>query len=116
MKELWVDYLRFIKGFYLQLVSLSCISSLLSLADIYVEFVGGYLNEHGILNVKRLQLVLDELTVFETEHFEHEFADTNWFKGKQVKSAPNMDKARSKGKLGEWSIFVSLGDVLNLSF
>lgn len=36
---------------------------------------GGYLNEHGSLNTKRLQLVLNELNVFEREQFEHEVAD-----------------------------------------
>lgn len=61
---------------------------------------GGYLNEHGILNVKRLQLVLDELTVFEMEHFEHDFADSNWFKGKQTKHIESMEKARARNKLG----------------
>ncbi|GAA5930973.1 hypothetical protein JCM1841_003667 [Sporobolomyces salmonicolor] len=64
---------------------------------------GGYLNEHGVLNVQRLQLVLDELTVFEKEHFEYEFADANWFKGKQggggaIKAARGMEKAMEKAK------------------
>lgn len=56
------------------------------------------------MNVKRLQLVLDELTVFETEHFEHEFADSNWFKGKQSKPSDSMEKARARNKLSEWTI------------
>lgn len=62
---------------------------------------GGYLNEHGILNVQRLQLVLDELTIFEKEHFEYEFADSNWFKGKQNKPNGAMEKAKARGKLGK---------------
>lgn len=66
--------------------------------------LGGYLNEHGTLNVKRLQLVLNELNIFETEHFEHEFADSNWYKGKNMKSSSQghtLDRTLS-GKLGEW--------------
>ncbi|GAA6005367.1 hypothetical protein JCM11491_002675 [Sporobolomyces phaffii] len=70
---------------------------------------GGYINEHGRLNVERLQLILNELGVFEREHFEYEFADSNWFKGKQggggssKAKGKHMDKAietaRAKGKL-----------------
>ncbi|GAA6063728.1 hypothetical protein JCM10212_001629 [Sporobolomyces blumeae] len=66
---------------------------------------GGYINDHGILNVQRLQLILNELGIFEREHFEYDFADANWFKGKQsgAKMAKNMEKAmetaRAKGKL-----------------
>lgn len=59
------------------------------------------MNEHGVLHVKRLQLVLNELTVFETEHFEHEFADSNWFKGKQTKHIDAMETARARNKLGK---------------
>jgi hypothetical protein len=37
--------------------------------------------------------------VFETEHFEHEFADSNWFKGKQTKVIDSMEKARKRNSL-----------------
>lgn len=74
--------------------------------------LGGYLNEHGTLNVKRLQLVLNELNIFETEHFEHEFADSNWYKGKNMKSSSKghhtLDRTLS-GKLGEWGFLDQLG-------
>ncbi|KAL8286442.1 hypothetical protein RQP46_004459 [Phenoliferia psychrophenolica] len=72
------------------------------LFEIYKKILpvaGGYLNEHGILNVQRLQLVLNELTVFETEHFEHLFAEENWFKGKQTKHIDAMEKARARNRL-----------------
>lgn len=52
-------------------------------------------------------MILNELGVFEREHFEYEFADANWFKGKQSgggKMAKNLEKAmesaKAKGKLG----------------
>jgi len=74
--------------------------------------LGGYINEHGRLNVGRLQLILNELGVFEREHFEYEFADANWFKGKQSgggKMAKNLEKAmesaKAKGKLGSFFTF-----------
>lgn len=60
---------------------------------------GGYLNEHGTLSTKRLQLLLDELSAFEREQFESEFADSNWFKGKQTKPIAAMEKARARNKL-----------------
>ena len=72
------------------------------LFDIYKRILpraGGYINEHGKLNVKRLQLVLNELTVVETEHFEHEFADSNWYKGKQNTKVESMEKAKARNKL-----------------
>jgi len=106
--------LRFTRGFYLKLVSVLPLSnSLPPRFQVLNEFdlkTGGYINEHGRLNVERLQLILNELGVFEREHFEYDFADANWFKGKQGggggggKMAKNMEKAmetaKAKGKLG----------------
>lgn len=62
---------------------------------------GGYLNEHGKISLPRLQMLLDKLGDFEKENFEAEFADSNWYKGKQHKAIDAMEKARKKGKLGE---------------
>lgn len=62
---------------------------------------GGYINEHGTLNVKRLQMILDELAQFEQDTFEQEFADSNWFKGKQQNTISALEKARAKSKLGQ---------------
>ena len=45
--------------------------------------------------------MLDELAKFERENFEQEFADNNWYKGKQQKEVAAMEKARKKGKFGE---------------
>lgn len=60
---------------------------------------GGYLNEHGTISMPRLQLMLDELAKFEMENFEEEYADANWYKGKQSKEIQAMEKARKRGKL-----------------
>lgn len=57
------------------------------LFGIYKEIIpraGGYLNEHGQLNTKRLQLVLDKLADFEKEKFEEEAADSEWIRMKNA--------------------------------
>ncbi|GAA6000306.1 hypothetical protein JCM10207_007950 [Rhodosporidiobolus poonsookiae] len=62
---------------------------------------GGYINEHGTLNVQRLQLILNELGVFEREQFEHECSDTSFLKGKKkgVYNERVAEKALQRGKL-----------------
>lgn len=45
-------------------------------------------------------MMLDELAKFEVDNFEEEFADQNWYKGKQEKEIAAMEKARKKGKMG----------------
>lgn len=58
---------------------------------------GGYINEDGNLNTARLAMILAELSQFEHEHFEQEFADASWYKGKQEK-AKKRAKVASKPK------------------
>lgn len=60
---------------------------------------GGYLNEHGTINIPRLLLVLEELEKFELEFFEADCADANWMKGKQRSTIEEMGKARAKGRM-----------------
>ncbi|KAF7331974.1 5'-3' exoribonuclease 1 [Mycena kentingensis (nom. inval.)] len=59
----------------------------------------GYINENGVANVKRLQVVLDEMGEWEQEVFEKEYADLNWYKGKQAKVVKEMEVARKRNKL-----------------
>ncbi|KAG6840893.1 hypothetical protein C0991_003417 [Blastosporella zonata] len=59
----------------------------------------GYINEGGTINTMRLQLVLDEMTQWEQEVFEKEYADTNWYKGKQAKHVKEMEVAQKRAKL-----------------
>ena len=63
---------------------------------------GGYLNENGKLNTQRLQLVLDELSLFEREKFQEENADSSWIRLKNAgKDAEKHATKNSKGaKLG----------------
>jgi 5'-3' exoribonuclease 1 len=40
------------------------------------------------------------MTIWEREIFEKEYADVNWFKGKQSKHVQEMDLAQKRAKLG----------------
>jgi 5'-3' exoribonuclease 1 len=50
--------------------------------------------------MKRLQVVLDEMRIWEREIFDKEYADANWFKGKQRKHGHEMEMARRRTDLG----------------
>ena len=77
--------------------------------------MGGYLNESGVVNTTRLQLVLDEMNIWEQEVFEREYADLNWFKGKQAKHVKEMENARRRNKLGMSPVPVIILKALTLS-
>lgn len=62
--------------------------------------VDGYINESGKINTKRLQVVLDEMAVWERDVFEKEYSDMNWYKGKQPKHVKEMELARKRNQLG----------------
>ncbi|KAF8648106.1 hypothetical protein AX16_006403 [Volvariella volvacea WC 439] len=56
------------------------------LFDVYksvLPCLDGYLNENGTINTKRLQVVLDEMVIWEREIFEKDYADMNWVKEKR---------------------------------
>jgi 5'-3' exoribonuclease 1 len=59
------------------------------------------MNESGTINTRRLQLVLDEMRLWEQDIFEKEYADLNWYKGKQIKHTRAMEVAEKKAKLGK---------------
>ncbi|KAK0205111.1 exonuclease II [Desarmillaria ectypa] len=72
------------------------------LFDVYktvLPELDGYLNEGGKINLLRLQVVLDEMAKWEQEVFEKEYADLNWYKGKQSKHVQEMELARKRSKL-----------------
>lgn len=60
--------------------------------------IDGYINEAGTLNTRRLQQVLDEMAIWEREVFEREYADANWYKGKQRKYVEDRDVAEARGR------------------
>ncbi|KAG2352965.1 hypothetical protein BDR07DRAFT_782713 [Suillus spraguei] len=59
-----------------------------------------YINEGGVINTKRMQIVLDEMTIWERKIFEKEYVDSNWFKGKRSKHVEEMELVRKRAKLG----------------
>lgn len=58
------------------------------------------MNESGTINTKRLQRIMDEMTIWEREVFEKEYADLSWFKSKQSKHVKSMEAARKRSQLG----------------
>ncbi|KAG6889401.1 hypothetical protein C0992_005394 [Termitomyces sp. T32_za158] len=71
------------------------------LFDVYKKVLpamDGYINESGAINTKRLQLVLDEMAQWEQEIFEREYADANWYKGKQAKHVKEIELAQKRAK------------------
>lgn len=77
-------------------VSILC-STYFAIPDLAID---GYINESGTINTKRLQVVLNEMKLWEQEIFEKEYADLNWYKGKQAKHVKEMEAARKRGSLG----------------
>ncbi|TKA78802.1 hypothetical protein B0A49_01694 [Cryomyces minteri] len=59
----------------------------------------GYINERSVINLERLELLLDELQHVEYRFFESENSDASWFKGKQIGKEDVMERTRKKGQL-----------------
>jgi 5'-3' exoribonuclease 1 len=59
----------------------------------------GYINVGGVINMKRLAVLLEELSHVEYRFFESESSDQKWFKGKQMAKEDVMVKGKTKGKL-----------------
>ncbi|KAH9063988.1 exonuclease II [Lactarius vividus] len=69
------------------------------LFDVYMKVLpslGGYLNESGVIDTKRLQVILDEMIEWEKEVFEKEYGDLNWFKGKQDKHLKELEREKKR--------------------
>jgi 5'-3' exoribonuclease 1 len=64
-----------------------------------VLIVGGYLNEAGVIDTKRLQVILGEMLEWDKEVFEKEYEDMNWFKGKQSKHIKQLQRAKRRNSL-----------------
>lgn len=57
----------------------------------------GYINEHGVINLERLKLLLDELADNEKQFFENETQDAGWLKGKQKNQVAAVEKGQKVG-------------------
>ena len=69
----------------------------------YVLLIDEYLNESSTINTKRLQVILDEMGYGERELFAKEYADMNWYRGKQAKHVKEMEMGRKRSKLDKYS-------------
>ncbi|KAI9509818.1 exonuclease II [Russula earlei] len=72
------------------------------LFEVYMKTLpslGGYLNESGVIDTKRLQIIVDEMADWDKEVFEKEYADMNWFKGKQSRHMKEMHRAKKRNSL-----------------
>ncbi|KAF9001496.1 XRN 5'-3' exonuclease N-terminus-domain-containing protein [Cyathus striatus] len=71
------------------------------LFDVYKKVLpslDGYINESGTINVKRLQVILDEMAQWEQDVFQKEYADLSWYKGKQLKHVQDMEMGKKRTK------------------
>ena len=59
----------------------------------------GYVNEGGIVNLPRLEQLLNELSHTEFRFFENEVSDASWFKSKVKGREDVMDRQKRKGQL-----------------
>ena len=58
---------------------------------------GGYINTSGVIDMQRLQLVLDALSESEVEAFHKEMYDVNWVKSKRKAPPPEARKGSTRG-------------------
>lgn len=56
----------------------------------------GYINENGVINMPRLQRLLDELSKNELEQFENDVSDQKWFASKQMEKTLERQNAGNK--------------------
>src|SRR5579859_4762074 len=67
--------------------------------DIYKRVLpscGGYINEAGIINLDRLEIILIELEKLEYEAFEQDSSNQSWIRSKQTGQYGNLNKTPSK--------------------
>lgn len=58
---------------------------------------GGYINEGGVIDLKRLEMLLDELSHVEYRFFEHDNQDASWLKDKSLQKEDVMEKVKRRG-------------------
>lgn len=84
------------------------------LFNIYKEVLpkaGGYINNSGVIDTKRLQMILDELAKSEVEVFYKEMGDQSWIRDKaksRRKMAPPQKAQAAKG-LRTYFVLLSTG-------
>ncbi|CAH1758465.1 10567_t:CDS:10 [Entrophospora sp. SA101] len=81
------------------LINEGALATMFNIYKRVLPIAGGYINDGGILDVERVELIFKELSQTETNSFEEELANENWFKGKQRKFAKQMEKEKKNKKL-----------------
>jgi 5'-3' exoribonuclease 1 len=61
---------------------------------------GGYINNSGVINTERLQMILDELSGMEVEAFYKEMGDRSWVAGKSETNGDTKKTRRGYGGKG----------------
>ncbi|EXJ60448.1 alkaline phosphatase D [Cladophialophora yegresii CBS 114405] len=59
--------------------------------------LGGYINEQGVINLQRMEVLLDELSEVEHRFFEAEYADSKWIDAKRNGQAAEKPLIASRG-------------------
>lgn len=68
----------------------------------------GYLHENGVINIPRVQLLLEQLGEIETEAFENDISDEKWFASKQMeKQLGDQNGNQSKTRKGNQLVITS---------
>src|SRR3984885_5137687 len=58
--------------------------------------LGGYINEYGVINLERLESLLNELSDVEHRFFEAEYSDAKWIKSKQNENKEDVGPKAGK--------------------
>lgn len=77
------------------------------LFDIYkraLPVAGGYINNSGTIDLKRLQMILDGLKEAEVAAFYKESGDENWMKSKRRSEAPKSANRSAIRMCAKWSL------------
>ncbi len=70
-----------------------------SVYKVVLPKANGYINEGGVINLERLELLLDELSNIEYRIFESENSDASWIRSKQRASDEAVQSTKKKGQL-----------------
>jgi 5'-3' exoribonuclease 1 len=88
----------------------NALERLFNIYKLILPQAGGYINNSGVIDVQRLQLILNALSESEVEVFHKEMGDVNWVKSKRKAPPPE----RRTGSLREYAISGSFKRCSNL--
>ena len=61
--------------------------------------LGGYINEQGVINVQRMEILLNELSEVEHRFFEAEYSDAKWIDAKRNTQSADQPLTASRGPI-----------------